>query len=98
MNHKIRWAALGIFCVVSFALIFSSPVFADEVTIVGEINEQHQLVTKDKTVYEVANTDIGDDMMDRVEVGEKVKVTGTVKEEEGQKVIDVTSYEILESD
>lgn len=98
MNQRIRWAALITVGVLSFALIFSSQAFADEVTIIGEMTDQHQIVTKDNVVYEVADTDIGDDLMDRVEVGKKVKITGTVSEQEGQKVIDVTSFELVETD
>jgi hypothetical protein len=97
MNKKLRWIFLGMVCVLSFALIFSGPVFAEEVTIVGEITEDHQIVTEDSKVYEVADTDMGDDLMNQVDVGKKVKITGTVKEEDGQKVIDVTSYEIIET-
>jgi len=97
MNKKLRWIFLGMVCVLSFALIFSSPVFADEVTIVGEITEGHQIVTEDSKVYEVGDTDMGDDLMNQVDVGKKVKVKGTVKEEDGQKVIDVISYEIIEA-
>jgi hypothetical protein len=98
MNKKLRWIRLGIVCVLSFALIFSGQVFADEVTIVGEITEEHQIVTEDSQIYDVADTDMGDDLMNQVDVGKKVKIKGTVKEEEGQKVIDVTSYEVIETD
>ncbi len=97
MNKKLRWIFLGMVCVLSFALIFSSPVFAGEVTIVGQITEEHQIVTEDSKVYEVADTDMGDDLMNQVDVGKKVKIKGTIKEEDGQKVIDVISYEIIET-
>ena len=98
MNKNLRWIRLGIVCILSFALIFSGQVLADEVTIVGEITEEHQIVTEDGQVYEVADTDIGDDLMNQVDAGKKVKIKGTVKEEEGQKIIDVTSYEVIETD
>lgn len=96
MNKKSRWIAIGIVCIVSFSLIFTSQIFADEIEIVGEINEKHQIVTKDNTVYDVADTEISDDLMSQVDVGQKVKIKGTVTEKEGQKVIDVTSYELIE--
>ena len=95
MSKKSRWVTLGIICVLSFALIFSSPALADEVTISGKINDQYQIVTKNSTVYEVADTDMGNDLLNNV--GKNVKVTGRVVVEEGKKIIFVTFYEVIET-
>jgi hypothetical protein len=42
----------------------------------------------------VADTEKGVEVVDLV--GKKVKVTGTIEEEDGKKVITVTSHEIIE--
>jgi hypothetical protein len=75
-------------------LICSNPVFAGEITITGTINDTYQIVADNGTVYEVADTDMGNDMLDHV--GKTVKVIGEVIEEDGVKVINVKSYNVME--
>ena len=94
MNRKFRWVSTGILCFFSFILICSNPVFAGEITITGMINDTYQIVSDNGTVYEVADTDMGNDLLNHV--GKTVKVIGNVVEEDGVKVIDVKSYDILE--
>lgn len=94
MDKKLRWTAAAILCVISFILICSSPVFADEITITGTINDTYQIVAVNGTVYEVADTDMGNDLLNHV--GKTVEVIGEVVEEEGAKVINVKSYKVLE--
>lgn len=94
MDKKFRWIAAWAICVFSFILICSNPVFAGEITITGTINDTYQIVSDDGTVYEVADTDMGDDLLNHV--GKVVEVTGEVIEEEGVKVINVQSYKVLE--
>jgi hypothetical protein len=94
MDKKFRWIAAGIICIFSFILICSNPVFAGEITITGMINDTYQIVADNGTVYEVADTDMGNDLLNNV--GKTVEVTGEVNEEEGVKVINVKSYKILE--
>jgi len=80
----------------AFSVFLSSPVIAEPttVTIVGEVNDQYQIVTKDGTIYEIADTELGDEVLKFV--GEVVEVTGDVKEEDGVKVLDVKSFETME--
>jgi hypothetical protein len=94
MDKKFRWITAGIICILSFALMCSNPVFADEITITGTINDTYQIVTDDGTVYEVADTDLGNDLLNHI--GKTVEVVGKIFEEEGVKVINVKSYKILE--
>ena len=94
MDKKFRWIAAGIICVFSLILICSNPVFASEITITGTINDTYQIVSDNGTVYEVADTDMGDDLLNHV--GQTVEVTGELVEEEGVKVINVKSYKLLE--
>ena len=80
----------------AFSVFLSSPVIAEPttVTIVGEVNDQYQIVAKDGTIYEIADTELGDEVLKFV--GEVVEVTGDVKEEDGVKVLDVKSFETME--
>ena len=94
MDKKFKWITAGIICVFSFMLVCSNPVFAGEITITGMINDTYQIVADNGTVYEVADTDMGNDLLNNV--GKTVEVTGEVVEEEGVKVINVKSYKILE--
>jgi len=94
MDKKFTWIAAGIICVFSFMMVCSNPVFAGDITITGMINDTYQIVADNGTVYEVADTDMGNDLLNNV--GKTVEVTGEVVEEEGVKVINVKSYKILE--
>ncbi len=94
MDKKFKWIAAGVICVFSLILICSNPVFAVEITITGTINDTYQIVSDNGIVYEVADTDMGDDLLNHV--GKTVEVTGELVEEEGVKVINVKSYKLLE--
>lgn len=94
MNKRFRWILVGILCVLSFSLMGLNPALADEVTITGIVNENYGIVADDGTVYEVADTDLGNDLLNHV--GKTVDVTGEVTDEGGVKVINVKSYKVLE--
>ena len=73
---------------------FSAVCFAaDPITIKGKINDDNQLVTEDETIYTIADNDQGSALMELV--GEQVIVTGTVEEDDGEKIITVISYEVV---
>jgi len=80
----------------AFSLFFSSPVIAEatSVTIVGEVNDQYQIVAKDGTIYEIADTELGNEILKHI--GEVVEVTGDVEEDDGVKVLDVKSFQTKE--
>ncbi|PQP34644.1 hypothetical protein C6A37_06720 [Desulfobacteraceae bacterium SEEP-SAG9] len=67
---------------------------AEEVTIVCEVNDSYQLVGEDGQIYEVAVNEIGNEVVQKL-ISQIVKVTGTVKEKEGEKIITILSYEVL---
>ncbi|MBU0986905.1 MAG: hypothetical protein KKH68_06590 [Proteobacteria bacterium] len=94
MCKKSLRVAAGVIFILTFTLIFSSQVFADQVTITGKVTDTYQIVTEDGTVYEVADTDMGNDLLNHV--GKTVEATGTIAVEEGHNVITVTSYTLLE--
>ena len=80
----------------AFSVFFSTPVKAEptSVTIVGEVNDQYQIVTKDGTIYEIADTETGDEVLKLI--GSVIEVTGEVEEEDGVKIIDVKSFKAKE--
>lgn len=80
----------------AFSVFLSSPVIAEptSVTIVGEVNDQYQIVAKDGTIYEIADTELGNEVLKHI--GEVVEVTGDVEEEDGVKVLDVKSFQTKE--
>lgn len=94
MDKKFRRVITGIICLLSLVFICSSPVFADEITVTGTVNDAYQIVADDGTVYEVADTDMGNDLLEHI--GKTVEVKGIVFTEEGVKVINVKSYKVLE--
>lgn len=94
MDNKRRWIVAGIICVFSIALLCSNPVFAGQSTITGTINDTYQIVAEDGMMYEVEDTDMGNEMLNHV--GKTVEATGEVVEEDGVKTIKVESYKILE--
>jgi hypothetical protein len=79
-----------------FVLMLAVPALAveSEMTVIGEVNDNYQLVTDQGDVYEVADTDMGNDLLNNI--GKKVEVTGTITEEQGVKMIRVASYVVLE--
>ena len=79
-------------CSVTFWL-FRMSVFANEITIVGEVNYAYQIVA-DGQIYEVADTVTGDDLVMN-HMAEKVKVTGMVEDKGEVKVITVKSFKVV---
>jgi nitroimidazol reductase NimA-like FMN-containing flavoprotein (pyridoxamine 5'-phosphate oxidase superfamily) len=75
-----------------FSVFLSNPVIAEStsVTIVGEVNDQYQIVTDDGTIYEIADTELGNELLQHI--GEVVEVKGDVEEEDDVKVLDVKSF------
>jgi hypothetical protein len=80
----------------AFSVFLSSPVIAEptSATIVGEVNDQYQVVAKDGTIYEIADTELGNEVLKHI--GEVVEVTGDVEENDGVKVLDVKSFQTKE--
>ena len=90
-NKKYLFAGLCAMIIVAF---ISGIVFSGETrTITGTVKDDYQIVADDGQVYEVGDTKKGDEVVDLVD--KKVKVTGTVQESEGEKIINITSYEII---
>ena len=96
MNNYFSRFSIVFVVLLAFSVFLSSPVIAEPttVTIVGEVNDQYQIVTKDGIIYEIADTELGDEVVKLI--GAVVEVTGDVKEEDGVKVLDVKSFKAKE--
>ena len=82
----------------AFSVFFSSPVIAEPttVTIVGEVNDEYQIVAQGGTIYEIANTKLGNEVLKYIAA--VVEVTGNVKEEDGVKVLYVKYFKVKRHD
>lgn len=82
------------FLVLALSFLFCSyTAFATEITIIGEVNDTHQVVA-DGQIYDVAATPEGEDLV-RNYIAEKVMVKGTVVEKEDAKIITVKSFKVV---
>lgn len=92
-NHK---SLVIIVCAMFFmTLSFGSAISAEKVTILGMVIDFYQIETDDGEVYEIGDSEQGDELLGYV--GARVEVTGMVEEDEdGIKVITVTSFVVIE--
>lgn len=88
-NFKVISMVLAIFLFLSIA----APVLAGDVTLIGEVNENYQLVSNGQ-IYEIADTPKGNEMAENF-ISSKVKVTGTVEEKNEMKTITVINFEVV---
>ena len=91
-NHRIF---LIIVCAIFFVtLSIGSALSADEVTILGTVNDYYEIETDDGDVYEIGVSVQGDELVGQV--GARVEVTGTVEEDEdGVKILTVISFRVI---
>ena len=73
--------------------VFLYPVFATDMSIVGQVNYSYQILA-DGQIYEVANTSLGDDLVMN-HIAKIVEVTGIVEEQEEMKIITVESFKVV---
>jgi hypothetical protein len=92
-RHK-KYLLAGLFGILTIALIFGIAFSGETKVITGTVNDDYEIVTDDGTAYTVEAGEAGDEVVELV--GKKVKVTGTVEESEGENMITVTSYVVIE--
>lgn len=66
---------------------------ADETTLIGEVNDNYQIVA-DGQIYEITDNDKGRELVDN-HISERVQVSGKVEEVDDMKIFTVISYKIL---
>lgn len=90
-----RWRTLLATCILVIAVFgVWTGVLAGQVTIKGTVNEDAQIVADDGEIYEVADSELGREVVTLV--GAKVLVMGTIEEREGKRVVTVTAYQVLD--
>jgi hypothetical protein len=99
-NMKKRMLT-GLICLAMIAFLSAvaiaseEPVVApEESVIVGTIMENNQIVDQDGQSYVIKQVKEGDNILELV--GKKVQIKGTVLEADGQKTIEMVSYELVE--
>lgn len=86
-----RWLLTGLMTIFIVAVAVSA--MANEKTIIGEVNDNYQVVS-DSQIYEIDNTEKGKDLAEN-HVGAKVQVTGLVAQRDDMKILTVISYKVL---
>ena len=90
---------IGTFLILTAVCLITAPVAAGMVTLVGEVNDNQQIVA-DNEIYEVEHSAVGDDLVLNY-VAQKVKVVGQLKvvaQSDGSdeyKLIKVVSFEVV---
>jgi hypothetical protein len=90
-NRKIQLVGLAL--TILLFLFTAAPAMAGEMTLVGEVNDNYQLVSNGQ-IYEIADTPKGNELAENF-ISVKVKVTGTVVEENDMKTLTVSAFEVM---
>ena len=95
MRRRKMTAVVGLIVVAMLVFLPLAAAAAESTTIEGEVNDSYQIVASDGQVYEVTDTNEGNDLVEN-HIGEKVKVTGTVEQEGDTKVITITTFQVIQ--
>ena len=90
-NKKFLFA--GFLAMLMIAFLSGPAISLEAATIMGTVTDGYLLTDNDQ-VYYIDEGEKGDEVVELV--GKKVKVVGMVKEIDEDKIITVTSYEIIE--
>ena len=93
MKHFRKTRITGIALAILLFFSTAMPALAGQVTLVGEVNDNYQLVANGQ-IYEIADTPKGNDMAENY-ISAKVKVTGMVEEDNDMKTLTVVSFEVM---
>ena len=74
--------------------MFTSPALAEMVTLVGEVNDNQEIVTEGQ-IYRVGDSAVGDDLALNY-ISQRVKVIGRIAEDDEGKIIIVESFEVVD--
>ena len=94
MKVNMKRIFLGVLIIGLTVFLSGIVVAGSEVSILGMINEDGQLVDNDGMAYDIAESEEGNEVMEMV--GQKVTVKGSVMEADGTKIITITSFQIME--
>ena len=88
-------SVMALFVLTIFVVLPLAASASDMVTIEGEVNDNYQIVDGNGQVYEIADNIQGNELIDNY-TGEKVRVTGTVAENDEGRIITVSSFTLIE--
>ncbi len=96
----LRKLFVSLFIMLTAVCLLASPVAADKITLIGEVNDNQQIVANNE-IYDVEHNAAGDDLVLNF-IAQKVKVVGQLKvvqqsdESDASKIITVESFEVVE--
>ena len=90
--HGIKFLRPLFICILFWGVGLTA--HAEEITLVGEINDAYQLVAEGE-VFEIEDTPIGNDLVWNY-ISIRVKVIGTVRSGEELRIITVSSFEVVD--
>ena len=94
MCKKVNKLIVNFVMISMLVWIFTSPALADKVTLVGEVNDNQEIVTEGQ-IYRVGDSAVGDELVLNY-ISQRVKVVGRIAEDEEGKIIIVESFEVVE--
>ena len=100
MHTRGRALATAMVLAIIMVMFFVGVLWAVEpTTIVGEVDDEFQIVATDGEIYTIADTEIGIEVATK-HVGEVVKAVCTISysEEDDMKVVTIKSYKVVPRD
>ncbi|HPQ44828.1 MAG TPA: hypothetical protein PKZ42_11455 [Syntrophales bacterium] len=95
MSLKIRHTVcVGLTLAMAILLITGITYAGDKITLLGEINDDFQLITDDDQILEIVQDDQGEELVGQA--GERVEVVGEIVEEGSTRLIKVLSYKLMD--
>ncbi|MCF8067639.1 MAG: hypothetical protein K9L30_03525 [Desulfobacterales bacterium] len=96
MNNRkmsvITIISLALLMIFSFSNMAVAQETIEEITIVGVVSDQREIITSDGLIYFIDETEIGDELFLNY-IGLEVSVTGEASESEGDFFITVSHFE-----
>ena len=95
ISNRQLWISIFLPLALLCLAVFAAPAIAQNVvvTVVGVVADDSQLVADDGEIYEVAASHEGEAVKELLD--KRVQVTGSVSEQNGIKIIEVTSYQVI---
>lgn len=94
MRRDRKYLFIGLCALMMVALLCGATISGENATITGTVNDSYQITADDGSIYEVGDTEKGNEMVVNC-VGKQVKATGVVEEIEDVKTFAITSYEVI---
>ena len=94
MKKGLRVLGMGLLGWMLVLSLMGTALASEQVDVEGVVNADYQIVTNNDEVYEIGETEKGNELMDFVD--QRVRVSGTVEEaDDGTRIIQVVSFEVL---